>query len=116
MADQHENSERGVHEAATGVPPAPDIPAVRRETRLVDWECARRWDERLVAAGLADVTEFSEAQIEQVGSILAESLDLKLGADAHRVLGQAVSQIQRALLSVRATIERAADKASEGHA
>lgn len=110
MADQHENSERGAPGAATSA----DIPAGRRVPRLVDWECARRWDERLVAAGLADVTEFSEAQIEQVGSILADSLELKLGADAHRVLGQAVSQIQRALLSVRATIERAEDEAGEG--
>jgi hypothetical protein len=58
-------------------------------------EFTRVFDERMAAAGLGDGL-IGEAQHEQAGSILAGVLDLKLEADAHRVLGQAIAVIRAA--------------------
>ena len=59
--------------------------------------------ERLVAAGLAEVSDHEDPRVGQVGEILAETLGLVLDPEAHVVLGQAVLHVKRALAGARAS-------------
>jgi hypothetical protein len=55
------------------------------------------FEERLGAAGLADLVDVNDDRVVQVGQIFAEALGLKLGSDAHRVIGQAALHVRRGL-------------------
>jgi hypothetical protein len=59
------------------------------------------FDERLNAAGLAELGELDDARAVQVGMIFAETFGLTLGPDGHRVLGQASLHVRRSLARAR---------------
>jgi hypothetical protein len=55
------------------------------------------FEERLGAAGLADIVDLNDDRVVQVGQLFAEALGLTLGPDAHRVIGQATLHVRRGL-------------------
>ena len=55
------------------------------------------FEERLGAAGLADLVDLNDDRVVQVGQLFAEALGLKLESDAHRVIGQAALHVRRGL-------------------
>ena len=59
------------------------------------------FEERLSAAGLADIVDVSDDRVVQVGQLFAEALGLPLGPDAHRVIGQATMHVRRGLARAR---------------
>jgi hypothetical protein len=59
------------------------------------------FEERLGAAGLADLVDMNDDRVVQVGQLFAEALGLTLGPDAHRVIGQATVHVRRGLARAR---------------
>jgi hypothetical protein len=59
------------------------------------------FEERLNAAGLAELGDLDDAQAVQVGQIFAETFGLALGQGAHRVIGQAALHVRRGLARAR---------------
>jgi hypothetical protein len=59
------------------------------------------FEERLDAAGLADLVDLNDDRVVQVGQLFAEALGLALGPDAHRVIGQATVHVRRGLARAR---------------
>lgn len=59
------------------------------------------FEERLGAAGLAELGDLDEARAVKVGQIFAETFGLTLGPDGHRVIGQASLHVRRSLARAR---------------
>lgn len=82
----------------------PSSPSSGDKTRRPQpWGRVLQVEERLAAAGLADLDAFTDAQLEQVGGIVAEVLDLDVAPAGLASLGGASVAFTRAFESVRRT-------------